>query len=212
MQPVRTLVPADAHFEDMVTLFVALAAVSTATTSYANVGLSPGAMNVNEAIHLGGKIATYSVRTHSLMHGISSDRWPVELPLFRFTPASPPDFHPHARDLFSGGMQQLISHLVGSAFLRYYEEKMESAKPLLGSSPRNWPPLWRFAWLIRNAVAHGGAFTINDSSFPATTWRTFSVSGADSGRNWFDMDAGLLGGGDIVELVEELEASELRGG
>jgi len=193
------------YFDDLVTLLISLASINTALTCYANGGICNDPKNFNNAIHIGGSLATYSFHTHDLMHGISSDLWPDHIRLFRFSQDNPPEYRSGSRDLYNGGMQELVGRVVGSAFLRYYERRLDSVRPALPRSPREWPEVWRFAWLIRNAVAHGDRFAIDDLGFPKTTWRNFAVSAAESGQNWFDMDGGFLGGGDVLELIDELE-------
>ena len=199
----------DAHFDDLVTLFISLASINTAVTCYANRGISNDPKNPENAIHIGGRIATYSFHTHDLMHGISSDSWPDRIQVFRFGRECPPEYRTGSRDVYNSGMQELVGRVVGSAFLRYYEWKLSGARLSLPQNPREWPEVWRFSWLIRNAIAHGDRFAIDDPNFPETNWREFAVAPADSGRKWFDLDAVLLGGGDVLELLEELEAFDL---
>ena len=200
------------YFDDLATLFIALSSVNAALTCYSNSGVTLEASNPKHALHLFGKHATFSLLTHDLMHGIANDHWPTDLRLVQSSPENPPKLYPANRDLTNLGLQHLIGRLVGSAFLRYYERKLQTATPAVGGHPREWPELLRFAWLIRNAIAHGDRFTINDQTFPTTVWKSVSVSPAMSGKQWFDLDAGLLGGGDLILLMEELRTTLTTGG
>ena len=191
-------------YDELVTMFVSLASVETAITTYVNNGLHQAPTNPANAIHVYGRVATYSFHTFDLMHSISLDLWPVSITAFRFEPSAAPLNHSASRDLYSQGLQDLVAKIVGTNFLAYFERISPHAKQKHGSSQRTWPDLWRFAWIIRNAVAHGDRFAINDPSFPPTAWRGITITANDSGRKWFDIDGGLIAGGDIIELMEEL--------
>lgn len=192
------------YFDDLVALFISLAALETALTCYANGGTTEATKNQNNAIHIGGRIATYSFHTFDLMHGASKDKWPTEIIIYRSTPDNPPSYHESNRDLSSLGIQRLVGSLVGSFFLKWYESKSDALKSKHGKHPIQWPDMFRFAWVLRNAIAHGDKFTINNPSFPTTQWRGFEVKAQHTGRIWFDLDAGFLGGGDVLELVADL--------
>jgi hypothetical protein len=197
------------YYDELVAMFVSLASLETALTTYANRGIHPAPANPANAIHIFGRIATYSFHTFDLMHTISEGLWPASISAFRFEPNSPPILHPGSRDLYAQGLQDLIAKIVGTNFLPYFERVSNHAKPKYGGSQRTWPDVWRFAWILRNAIAHGDRFAINDPTFPTTIWRGISISGSDNGRKWFDIDGGLLAGGDVIELMEELRVTML---
>jgi hypothetical protein len=100
----------------------------------------------------------------------------------------------------------MVVQLVGTAFLRYFERNVHRPRTAFPGHQKGWPELWRFAWLLRNAVAHSDRWSINDPAFPSTSWHGVVVEPAGSGQPWFDINR-YLGGGDILLLLEELNAS-----
>lgn len=205
MQSSQTYTPTSHdYFDDLVSLFISLAALESALTCYANGGFTESPKNPNNAIHIGGRIATHSFHTFDLMHGASKGKWPVQITTYRFTPENPPSCHQGNQDISNMGLQRLVGSLVGSFFMKWYERHSDALKSKHGSDPLQWPDLFRFAWGLRNAIAHGDKFAINNPAFPVTQWRGLVITTAHAGTHWFDLDAGLLGGGDILELVIEL--------
>lgn len=205
MQSSQTFTPeSHDYFDDLVALFISLAALNTSLTCYANDGITESPKNRNHALHIGGRIATHSFHTFDLMHEASKDKWPAKVTTYRFTPESPPSYYQGNRDLSNMGLQRLVGSLVGSFFLKWYERHSDALRLKHGNDPLEWPDLFRFAWALRNAIAHGDKFAINNPAFPVTQWRGVVVTTAHARKLWFDLDAGFLGGGDILELVIEL--------
>jgi hypothetical protein len=102
----------------------------------------------------------------------------------------------------------MIVQLVGAAFLKYYERNAHRPRKAFPQGQKTWPEVWRFAWLLRNAIAHGDKWSIDDKTLPTTHWHSISVSPNDSGMPWFDLGR-YIGGGDVLLLLEELDASAI---
>ncbi|MCS3729223.1 hypothetical protein [Bradyrhizobium betae] len=73
--------------------------------------------------------------------------------------------------------------------------------------PDNWPEVWRFGRIVRNAIAHGGKIDVRQKEAPAS-WRGLSYSAADNGRDIVSR-VGDLATGDVftlmIEMSEELD-------
>ena len=197
------------YFDDIAALFIALASFNAASEAYLNCPVTQIPANPKNGLFLYGRVATYGFPTYKLMYDMVKDIWPNSLQLVRFEPAESPLTYENNVDLKSIGLQNLVRQFVGTAFLKFYERNGSTLKNNFGTQPHTWPELWRFAWLLRNAIAHGDKFAIDNPNTPLTTWRGIAVSTANSGSSWFDLDCGFLGGGDVLELLEELHTSLL---
>lgn len=206
MQDLRTYTPSTHDFFDEVaTLFVNLASFNAATESFWNSSSTQIPNSPGHTLNLYGRVATASFPIHQLMHGVVRNQWPSTLNLV-FSPASSkPSSIPNGIELQSNAISNMLVQLVGTTFLKFYERNVGSPKSRYPQGPKTWPLHWRFAWLLRNAIAHGDRWAINDTSFPATSWNRVSISPADSGKPWFDI-TDYIAGGDVLLLMEELNA------
>ncbi len=183
-------------------LFIGLAAFYEATQAFSSRRApNPAA---EETLRLGGRVVHLEFPHHPLMRAVVADSWPQQLPA-RFWPVSVSIAPASGLTLQSADVVTIVSQLVGTAFLKYYERNKQRPTAAYGTQPKAWPPLWRFAWLLRNAIAHGDRWAISDPSFPATDWHGVSVTSADSGQAWFDAQRYIVGA-DVVLLLEELDA------
>lgn len=87
------------------------------------------------------------------------------------------------------------------AFTVFYE----SQKPFLNGMgrQREWPAIFRFAWMVRNACAHNGQVHFNDRAEPPVNWRECSVGPGQQGESLLFE---LLSPGDVPGLMLELDA------
>lgn len=192
------------YFNEVATLFVNLASFNAAAESFWNSSATRIPMTENHTLSLMGRVANASFPVHELMHGVVRNAWPDRIVLV-LAEAAPPTI-PNGIQLQGGAISNMVVRLVGTAFLRYYEKSSRRMKAASPGGPKSWPELWRFAWLLRNAIAHSDIWSINDPLFPVTNWRGIAVACEDSGLAWFDPKR-FLGGGDVLLLLEELDDS-----
>jgi hypothetical protein len=191
-------------FDEVVCLFINLASFNAATESF----LSSSATNIpnipNHTLNLHGRVVHVSFPIHELMHMVVRNEWPSQLQL-AFSPASvEPNSIPDGVQLQSDAIANMIVQLVGTTFLKYYERNAHRPKAAYPQGPKTWPETWRFAWLLRNAIAHGDKWALGDASFPPTTWNGISVSPIDSGNSWFSKRDGVCNPVPNVFAMSEL--------
>jgi hypothetical protein len=81
---------------------------------------------------------------------------------------------------------EVYNSLSSLAYLRFYEQHESFLRLTFGGDVKQWPPLFQFAWVVRNGIVHhGGRVNFTSPSFPAVTWHTFTYSPADSGTPIF---------------------------
>ena len=194
------------YFDEVATLFINLASLNAATESFANASSTKIPNSPEHTLNLYGSVAHACFPIHSLMHGLIRNEWPQALPLVLLPNTTRPSAIPNGIELQSDAIANLIVQLVGSAYLKYYERSVGRVRAAHPGNPMTWPELWRFAWLLRNAIAHGDRWKLNNASFPPTTWHGVTVSPQDNSQPWFNVTR-YVGGGDVLLLLEELEQS-----
>ena len=88
---------------------------------------------------------------------------------------------------------------IGQAMVtNFFEEQKGKLRTKYGDR-RDWPDVWRFSWVLRNAMAHGGRIRIDDNS--SVNWKGLSYSKEDNGRE-INND---IWTGDLFFLMKEME-------
>lgn len=204
---IRTYSPsAHGFFDEVATLFVNLASFSAAVESYHNAGMTQIPAWTGHALNLMGRVVHVTAPDHSLMHGVVRNQWPT-LVTCTFVPqnvAAPTNSNGVV--LQTDAIENMVVRMVGSAFMRYYEGRTQRLKAAYPQGPKSYPHIWRLAWHLRNAIAHGDRWKIDDHTMPLTEWHGVQVGPSDSGQKWFDIKR-FIAGGDVLLLLEELDAS-----
>lgn len=194
-------------FDEVTALIINLASFNAATESFWNANRTEIPNSPDHTLYLMGRIANASFPIHTLMHNVVRNVWPVSLEVGLHLASIKPPLIPNGVQLQSHGITNLVVQLVGTTFLKYYERNIPRVKKSFPTGPKTWPEIWRFAWLLRNAIAHGDKWSIDDIKFPHTQWHGINVASHDSGQPWFNV-ARYIGGGDVLFLMEELNVFE----
>jgi hypothetical protein len=104
-----------------------------------------------------------------------------------------------------GTHAELFAKSVTPIFVEFFENNLKWIKDKFSEDQRRWPALWQFAWVVRNAVSHGGYVTIYDPTFPPVIWRGLMFRPSDSNQEVISDTT--LTFADIVILM--LEMSDL---
>jgi hypothetical protein len=99
----------------------------------------------------------------------------------------------------------LISRIVGSSFISYYESQKGVFESRYGGNVQTWPDTLNFARHVRNGFAHSGAFNITNPNSPAVSWRIWTLDPNYNGEKVLFAPKGL-GIGDIVYLMEDVDS------
>lgn len=193
----------NAAFDGTVALFVSLASFTVSVEAYVHSGKSLAPNNVKHFCTMQGRVADVVFRTHGLLHSVSRNSWPTVLQIEVYPPSSSTSQVRNDMVLQSKSMSTFITRQLGNCFIHFYESTVDQVKSAFGNQPRNWPPEWRLAWMLRNAIAHGDRWTLNDLSFPDGTWRSIKVTPSNNGELWFDLSR-HFGGGDMLLLMLDL--------
>lgn len=85
-------------------------------------------------------------------------------------------------DLSTVGTSHIDYVTVSLQFLRYHETYRSHIGIAFRLAWNKIPEVWRFATVVRNAIAHSGRITINDPNFRAVTWQGLTYDHSSNGR------------------------------
>jgi hypothetical protein len=101
-------------------------------------------------------------------------------------------------------INRLYSNIVGPIFLTFYEGHRPWWVGRFNRDEKTWPPVLRFARVVRNAVAHHGRLDWASPHVGAVTWSGLTYTHADNGRAIFG--SGDLAVADMVFLMMDMSA------
>ncbi len=99
------------------------------------------------------------------------------------------------------GIRRLHMTLIQIAFINYFEKTKPIIKNKYGT---NWPPVWNFASVIRNALAHGGRIRIDDPDAKRVSWMTLTYSPLDNGKQIMYQDIRPV---ELILLMVEMDSA-----
>lgn len=98
-------------------------------------------------------------------------------------------------------IDRLFAMVAATALVQFYEDFVPWLKLKLGNDHTKFPPVWRFARVVRNAASHGQVH-IKDQSFVPVSWANLTYGPAQDGRQVLGSDLWL---GDIFLLMLEMD-------
>ncbi|WAT15702.1 hypothetical protein [Xanthomonas fragariae] len=134
----------------------------------------------DDAISIGSRLSSsrWIWKPHSAISDIASNFVPYELHLERQSYVADED----PPEVLSLGSVESMLYCYGQALgTNYFEMNKGRINELYGAQ-RNWPEAWRFAAVVRNAMAHGGEVHIFPTSSPPVEWKGVRYSGLDNGK------------------------------
>lgn len=149
-----------------------------------------------EGCRIGVKLTWYPKET---LLSIARNAWPSQVTLHENL------MHPRAPafSLTSSGARNLHSLSLQSSFLRYFESHRPLIEEHYGANVSNWPSVWTFARVVRNAFAHGGTVTIQNPTAAAVSWRGITHGPSQNDRPIIFQDMSFV---EVLTLLEDLDA------
>jgi len=148
------------------------------------------------------KVSNLEVRffPYPVMQILITNGWPTDIYLDDRPFGNPAPPH----HLWLAGLQGLHGSMIESAFVHYFETVGPVVEQNHGTDPRNWPSVWNFARVVRNAFAHAGQITFRNLTAPSVSWRSLLYSPADNGRQILYQDVTAV---EIILLMEEMDTA-----
>lgn len=187
-------------FDDLVTFLSSIASLGIAFDAH-RVGTTR-AYQPTDYLTLEGiaRVSNLEVRffPYSAMQILLANGWPTEIYLDDRPLGNPAPPHP----LWLTGLQGLHGSMIEAAFVHYFETVRPVVEQNHGADPHNWPSVWDFARVVRNAFAHAGQITFQNPAAPSVAWGSLSYSPADNGRQILYQDVTAV---EIILLMEDMD-------
>lgn len=92
------------------------------------------------------------------------------------------------------GFKAVFIYLGQSAYIQFWESIQLKIVNLYGNNRLDWSNVFKFGWIIRNALSHNFKITINDPRIKSVTWRGLEFGFSDQG---IDISEKLM----FIELI-----------
>ena len=93
-------------------------------------------------------------------------------------------------------------HLISPFFGGYFETYKPWLKHNVSTDVYQWPAVWNFARVVRNATFHEGRISWDNVNAPAVSWEGIEYSSEDNGREVIGSHLTL---GDLLILMLEMD-------
>lgn len=198
------LYPGDPAFEPIVTYLTSLLCFAAAAEVYNNQGRGAHPWAADDVAVFDG--AACDVRLTWLpdknVRSMLRNVWPSELIMVSHSAA--PISQSTALPL--GVFEHFIFGLGQAMLTTFFERHKKSIRGTFGGVS-NWPPVWKFARVVRNAMSHGGRVRIDDCA--QVQWHNLSYSSADNDRRVVLDD---LWPADLFVFLNELQRALIHQG
>ncbi|WP_291399560.1 hypothetical protein [Daejeonella sp.] len=135
---------------------------------------------------------------HDTLNEISINSWPNKIRLQKAPLTKNIPEHP----IVLNGIQKLHGSMIQSAFIHFYERYVSEVKLKFGENTMNWPAVWNFGRVIRNAFAHGGEIKIENPNSPKVSWSSLEYDSTFNGRNIMYKDITPV---ETIFLMDEMD-------
>jgi hypothetical protein len=82
----------------------------------------------------------------------------------------------------------ILINVICPVFVEFYEDHLPWLKANVSPKDTQWPSVWQFGRVVRNAVSHGGCCKIDDPKFVSVQWRGLIYGPAQNKRPILDTD------------------------
>ena len=148
-----------------------------------------------------GREGQLSFAMPPLLDEFAANRWPTSLQ-FQVTPSAPPEPGPGTKRISSA--KRVVLSLSAAFLLQYFEEMKSRVEAKYGKDTQQWPSVWNFGRVLRNAAGHAGCINFQNLSAQPVSWGNLVYSPADNGREAWLLD---WEPSDVIFLINDLDAA-----
>ncbi len=188
-------------FDEVVTFFSAFASLMLALRAHAEG--STEAYGTHQGIGIQGNQVTGVALTllpRPLIQAIVENRWPDRIDLVE----TPTTYLPPKDATAIDSPRKIATLIAESAFVRYYETLVPTVKAVFGKDVEQWPAIWNFGRVVRNAFVHGGQIRFDNPAARSVFWRSLTYGPTDNGRQILFQDLSAV---EFIILMEELDTA-----
>ena len=112
----------------------------------------------------------------------------------------------HSKDRFptvatQTSLRAVWSNAITPIFITFFENHRPWLAANASSDPNQWPSIWNFARVVRNAMGHGGRLKIDNPNAPPVSWYQLAYGPEHNNRQIIGTD---LSPADILILMFEM--------
>lgn len=141
-----------------------------------------------------------------IMEPVSKNSWPDYLDMV-YMEKSEGDLVPNTSltQILSSPQHQFpMKAAIRSSFISYFEAYKGRIEDKYSRQASQWPAVWNFARIVRNACGHGGTINISNSNSDAVLWRNYRFDASSNGTSILFGRSGLSTV-DIIMLFEDMD-------
>lgn len=193
-------------FDSLTAFFVSHASYPIAFRAQINGSIN--SYNANDKIGFAGfpdvSNIGISLKPKNLMEIIAKDGWPttLELEVHNLDPNKRSKNFSKMPNTKLTGLQGLFNSTAVPMYVEYYESNINKVRKKFGNDPSNWPKVWNFGRVVRNAFSHGGEVFFSNPKSKLVSWKGLYYSPKDNGRQVLFNDMGIA---DVIILLEEID-------
>ena len=139
---------------------------------------------------------------HSVLALIIANSWPTETEVEYLPFTAPDDVPEHPVQLT--GLNRVHERMIEGAFQSYFEKVRPQVEQRFGTTTTQWPDVWNFGRIIRNAMSHGGQINFRNPRAASVNWQNLTYSPADNGKQIMYIDLTPV---EVLRLLEDMDAA-----
>lgn len=175
--------------------------VLTASISIAATHFLKGQVIIDEGDYIAIECNQFPLEVHLPLNGpiqaALNEKRPDEIHVnFVLTPVETKAYR-----LNTSGFSETLRQTITPIFVHFFENAKHSLKCQFGKNPEQWPPIWDFARVVRNACAHGGHLHMAGIKPHPVSWHHLKYHQTLNGRQIVGADLSV---GDMLVLLFEL--------
>lgn len=139
------------------------------------------------------------VYPYEIINLISKNIWPSKFVIIKEPFIHSVQEHPVSINC----IQMVHGTIIQSTFSQYYENIKSTIEEKFGKEVENWPNVWNFARVVRNAFSHGGRIKISNSKAPKIVWRELEYDYYSNGKSIMYTDLTAV---ELIFLMIEMDS------
>lgn len=186
-------------FDQISTCLISTIGVLISLEAFHNQGRTTAPRDPKYYLTLIGNGKSFYWECFDAMIAVMNDSWPTKLILHEKVERA----SVNVSAKYTGtGLQKILAKNISFAFINYYESHIETIKHKHGNASDDWPIVWNFARVIRNALTHNNEIEIRNKSTKKVSWREYNYSYEDNGRKVLFTDLCFV---EFILLMEDMD-------
>lgn len=169
--------------------------------------IAAGTINPKEPFSLSSREQPYYAYfyPYEVVAPVCENSWPSKVEIFfGAKPVGDIAPDPNLKQVLSSSEHQYpMKAAIRSSFISYFESQRGVIENKYTRQVENWPMVWNFARVVRNACGHGGVIRIDNPKADAVMWRNYRYDHGDNGKSVLYGKDGLSTV-DVILLFEDM--------